>query len=52
MLERVSGPASVIQACADLVKPGGEVFFSTINRNPKAYLFALVGPFIQAILSQ
>ena len=43
MLEHVPKPASVIQACADLVKPGGEVFFSTINRNPKAYLFAIVG---------
>ena len=43
MLEHVPDPASVIQACADLVKPGGNVFFSTINRNPKAYLFAIVG---------
>ncbi len=43
MLEHVPKPASAIQACADLVKPGGEVFFSTINRNPKAYLFAIVG---------
>jgi len=33
----------VIKACHDLVKPGGQVFFSTINRNPKAYLFAIVG---------
>lgn len=43
MLEHVPDPASVIQACADLVKPGGDVFFSTINRNPKAYMFAIVG---------
>ncbi|HBS14299.1 MAG TPA: bifunctional 3-demethylubiquinol 3-O-methyltransferase/2-polyprenyl-6-hydroxyphenol methylase, partial [Alcanivorax sp.] len=34
---------SVIRACAKLVKPGGQVFFSTINRNPKAFLFAIVG---------
>jgi len=43
MLEHVPDPASIIQACADLVKPGGYVFFSTINRNPKSYLFAIVG---------
>ena len=43
MLEHVPNPASVVQACAALVKPGGHVFFSTINRNPKAYLFAVVG---------
>ena len=43
MLEHVPDPASVIQACATLVKPGGNVFFSTINRNMKAYLFAIVG---------
>ena len=43
MLEHVPDPASVIGACAKLVKPGGQVFFSTINRNPKAYLFAIVG---------
>ena len=43
MLEHVPDPASVITACATLVKPGGQVFFSTINRNPKAYLFAIVG---------
>ncbi len=43
MLEHVPDPASVIQACAALVKPGGHVFFSTINRNPKAYLFAVIG---------
>ena len=43
MLEHVPDPASVIRACHDLVKPGGRVFFSTINRNPKAYLFAIVG---------
>ncbi|MCZ2723362.1 bifunctional 2-polyprenyl-6-hydroxyphenol methylase/3-demethylubiquinol 3-O-methyltransferase UbiG [Marinomonas sp. 15G1-11] len=43
MLEHVPDPASVITACAKLVKPGGHVFFSTINRNPKAYLFAVIG---------
>lgn len=43
MLEHVPSPASVITACAALVKPGGHVFFSTINRNPKSYLFAIVG---------
>lgn len=43
MLEHVPAPASTIAACARLVKPGGHLFFSTINRNPKAYLFAIVG---------
>jgi 2-polyprenyl-6-hydroxyphenyl methylase / 3-demethylubiquinone-9 3-methyltransferase len=43
MLEHVPNPALVVQACSDLVKPGGWVFFSTINRNPKAWLFAVVG---------
>lgn len=43
MLEHVPEPEHVIQACADLVKPGGYVFFSTINRNPKSFLFAIVG---------
>ncbi|MDO9278641.1 MAG: bifunctional 2-polyprenyl-6-hydroxyphenol methylase/3-demethylubiquinol 3-O-methyltransferase UbiG [Polaromonas sp.] len=43
MLEHVPDPASVVRACATLVKPGGWVFFSTINRNPKAFLFAIVG---------
>ena len=43
MLEHVPDPASVIRACAKLVKPGGQVFFSTTNRNPKAFLFAIVG---------
>ena len=43
MLEHVPNPASVIQACAQLVKPGGWVFFSTLNRNPKSFLFAIVG---------
>ncbi len=43
MLEHVPDPASVIAACATLVKPGGHVYFSTINRNPKAYVFAIVG---------
>jgi len=43
MLEHVPDPSSVIKACHTLVKPGGSVFFSTINRNPKAYMFAIVG---------
>lgn len=43
MLEHVPDPASVIKACMQLVRPGGHVFFSTINRNPKSYLFAIVG---------
>ena len=43
MLEHVPDPSLVVQACATLVKPGGYVFFSTINRNVKAYLFAVVG---------
>jgi 2-polyprenyl-6-hydroxyphenyl methylase/3-demethylubiquinone-9 3-methyltransferase len=43
MLEHVPDPADTVAACAALVKPGGHVFFSTINRNPKAYLFAVVG---------
>lgn len=43
MLEHVPDPAAVVKACATLVKPGGMVFFSTINRNPKAYLLAVIG---------
>jgi 2-polyprenyl-6-hydroxyphenyl methylase/3-demethylubiquinone-9 3-methyltransferase len=43
MLEHVPDPASVVRACATLVKPGGWVFFSTINRNPKAFVLAIVG---------
>ena len=43
MLEHVPDPASTVAACAQLVKPGGMVFFSTLNRNPKAYLLAIVG---------
>ena len=43
MLEHVPDPESTVRACAALVKPGGEVFFSTINRNPKSYLFAVIG---------
>jgi 2-polyprenyl-6-hydroxyphenyl methylase/3-demethylubiquinone-9 3-methyltransferase len=43
MLEHVPDPASVVTACATLAKPGGWVFFSTINRNPKSFLFAIVG---------
>ena len=42
MLEHVPDPASVVRACASLVEPGGWVFFSTINRNPKAFMFAIV----------
>ncbi|MDG1444791.1 MAG: bifunctional 2-polyprenyl-6-hydroxyphenol methylase/3-demethylubiquinol 3-O-methyltransferase UbiG, partial [Methylophilaceae bacterium] len=41
--EHVPDPASIVKACAKLVKPGGHVFFSTINRNPKAYAFAVLG---------
>ena len=43
MLEHVPDPAAVVKACASLVKPGGYVFFSTINRNAKSFLFAIVG---------
>lgn len=43
LLEHVPSPQSVIQACSDLVKPGGDVFFSTINRNLKSYAFAIIG---------
>ncbi|KXW56880.1 bifunctional 2-polyprenyl-6-hydroxyphenol methylase/3-demethylubiquinol 3-O-methyltransferase UbiG [Ferrovum sp. PN-J185] len=43
MLEHVPDPQSTIAACSRLVKPGGHVFFSTINRNPKSYLFAIIG---------
>lgn len=43
MLEHVPDPASTVAACARMVKPGGQVFLSTINRNPKAYLLAVVG---------
>ncbi len=43
MLEHVPDPASIIQACAKLCKPGGKLFFSTLNRNPKSYLFAILG---------
>lgn len=43
MLEHVPDPNSVVQACANLCKPGGNIFFSTLNRNPKSYLFAIVG---------
>jgi 2-polyprenyl-6-hydroxyphenyl methylase/3-demethylubiquinone-9 3-methyltransferase len=43
MLEHVPDPAATVAACAQLVKPGGPVFFSTINRNPKSWLFAIVG---------
>ncbi len=43
MLEHVPDPAAVVQACATLVKPGGSVYFSTINRNPKAFAFAILG---------
>jgi len=43
LLEHVPDPESVVRACASLVKPGGQVFFSTLNRNPKSYLFAILG---------
>ncbi|WP_369810250.1 bifunctional 2-polyprenyl-6-hydroxyphenol methylase/3-demethylubiquinol 3-O-methyltransferase UbiG [Orrella daihaiensis] len=43
MLEHVPDPASIVQACATLTKPGGWLFFSTINRNPKSFLFAIIG---------
>ena len=43
MLEHVPDPSSIVRACGELVKPGGWVFFSTVNRNPKAFLFAIVG---------
>ncbi len=43
MLEHVPDPGSIVRACAQMVKPGGWVFFSTINRNPKSFLFAIVG---------
>jgi 2-polyprenyl-6-hydroxyphenyl methylase/3-demethylubiquinone-9 3-methyltransferase len=43
MLEHVPDPASVIRACASMLKPGGHLFVSTINRNPKSFLFAIVG---------
>jgi 2-polyprenyl-6-hydroxyphenyl methylase/3-demethylubiquinone-9 3-methyltransferase len=43
MLEHVPEPASTVRACATLVRPGGHVFFSTLNRNPKSYLFAIIG---------
>jgi 2-polyprenyl-6-hydroxyphenyl methylase/3-demethylubiquinone-9 3-methyltransferase len=43
MLEHVPDPSSVVRACCELVKPGGWVFFSTINRTPKSFLFAIIG---------
>ncbi len=43
MLEHVPDPSSIVRACATLVKPGGKLFFSTLNRNPKAYLLAIIG---------
>lgn len=43
MLEHVPDPASTVRACAQMVKPGGQVVFSTLNRNPKSYLFAIIG---------
>jgi len=43
LLEHVPDPASMVAACAKLVRPGGQVFFSTLNRNPKSYLFAVIG---------
>lgn len=43
MLEHVPDPASIVRACAQLTKPGGWIFFSTLNRNPKSFLFAIIG---------
>lgn len=43
MLEHVPDPSSVVHACAQLTKPGGNIFFSTLNRNPKSYIFAIIG---------
>jgi 2-polyprenyl-6-hydroxyphenyl methylase/3-demethylubiquinone-9 3-methyltransferase len=43
LLEHVPDPRSIVAACARLVKPGGDVFFATLNRNPKSYLFAILG---------
>ncbi len=43
MLEHVPDPAQVIRSCAELVRPGGDIIFSTINRNPKSFMFAIVG---------
>lgn len=43
MLEHVPDPQAIVRACSQLVKPGGHLFFSTINRNPKSYLFAVIG---------
>lgn len=43
MLEHVPDPSSVVKACAAMTKPGGMIFFSTINRNPKSYLLAIIG---------
>ncbi len=43
MLEHVPSPSAVVASCAELARPGGDVFFSTINRNPKSFLFAIVG---------
>ncbi len=43
LLEHVPNPARIVQACAEMVKPGGTVYFSTINRNPKSFLLAIVG---------
>ena len=43
MLEHVPDPSSIVRACATLAKPGGHIFFSTLSRNPKSYLFAIIG---------
>lgn len=43
MLEHVPDPLAIVKACATLCKPGGHIFFSTLNRNPKSYLFAILG---------
>ncbi|MFT5064282.1 MAG: 2-polyprenyl-6-hydroxyphenyl methylase/3-demethylubiquinone-9 3-methyltransferase [Gammaproteobacteria bacterium] len=53
MIEHVPDPSQVVKACAELVKPGGKVFFSTINRNPKAYAIAVLGAeYILKVLPQ
>ena len=43
MLEHVPDPSSIVRSCKSLLKPGGRIFFSTINRNPKSFLFAIIG---------
>ena len=53
LLEHVPNPASIIEACSRLIKPGGDLFFSTLNRTPKSYLFAIIGAeYIMKLLPQ